>query len=154
MRKLFIIVAVATLSATGCSHTKSVTPPPQEDRSSHEDHRKRQSESDKHAAEHPRRHHETQAEPSSHAPAVPLATSPASLLQPGAAAALQDKLIGRGLLDQNDRSQELDGKTQKALRDFQRDQGLPATGTPDDLTVRKLGLDPARVFRSSKEEQK
>ncbi len=76
-----------------------------------------------------------------------LPTSPAGLLQPGAIAAMQDKLVGRGYLGSSDRSEKLDGRTEKALRDFQRDQGLPATGTPDDVTVQKLGLSPRDIFR-------
>ena len=78
-----------------------------------------------------------------------LATSPAGLLQPGAIAALQDKLVDRGYLDKSARSDKLDDRTEKALRDFQRDQGLPATGTPDDATVKKLGLSLQDVFRSA-----
>jgi peptidoglycan hydrolase-like protein with peptidoglycan-binding domain len=79
----------------------------------------------------------------------PLATSAAGLLQPRAAQALQDKLIARGYLDKTARSGKLDGKTKRALREFQREQGLPATGTPDDLTVEKLGLSPDDLFRSA-----
>lgn len=79
----------------------------------------------------------------------PLATSAAGLLQPRAAEALQDKLIARGYLEGTARSGKLDGKTQRALREFQREQGLPATGTPDDLTVEKLGLSPNDLFRSA-----
>jgi hypothetical protein len=81
------------------------------------------------------------------APSLP--TSPAGLLQPGAITAVQDKLVGRGYLDSSDRSEKLDGRTEKALRNFQRDQGLPATGAPDDLTVQKLGLSPRDVFRGA-----
>ncbi len=147
MHKFLFVAVILTGWSAACGHTKSVTPAPEQDRSSDEGH-------DQPPTDAPHGHRETRKEPPSHAPAVPLATSPASLLRPGAAAILQDKLIGRGLLDPSDRSQELDGKTEKALRDFQRDQGLPATGTPDDLTVRKLGLDPASVFRSSREEHK
>jgi hypothetical protein len=83
--------------------------------------------------------------------APPLANSPEGLLQPGTVTALQDKLVSRGYLDKSARSDKLDGKTEKALREFQRDQGLPATGAPDDLTVQKLGLSPRDVFRRSSE---
>ena len=45
--------------------------------------------------------------------------------------------------------ERFDGDTQAALRRFQRERGLPSTGIPDDATVRKLGLDPRDVFKSS-----
>jgi peptidoglycan hydrolase-like protein with peptidoglycan-binding domain len=62
---------------------------------------------------------------------------------------MQDKLMQRGYLGKGQLSGRIDGSTIKALRDFQRDRGLPATGIPDDLTVRKLGLRPEDVFRAS-----
>jgi len=78
----------------------------------------------------------------------PLATSPAGLLKPGAAGDIQKALVERGHLASSSSSGELDAATQKALREFQEENHLPATGTPDDLTVRKLGLDVSKVFRT------
>jgi len=82
------------------------------------------------------------------APTIPLATSPSGLLKPGAEKKIQEKLSDKGVLENHTPSGELDGPTREALRRFQHDEGLPATGMPDDATVRKLGLDPADVFKS------
>lgn len=81
--------------------------------------------------------------------APPLATSPAGLLKPEAVEAIQGKLASRGELGRDDRSGKLDDPTRKALRAFQRENNLPATGMPDDLTVKKLGLDPGQIFRAT-----
>ncbi len=79
----------------------------------------------------------------------PLPASPSGLLREGGAASIQDRLMAHGYLHRDTRTDELDGPTEKALRDFQRDNGLPATGIPDDLTVKKLGLSPKDLFRAS-----
>jgi len=84
----------------------------------------------------------------------PLAMSPAGLLKSGAIASLQEKLADRGYLkrqqEPDKRSGLLDASTLKALRAFQNDNNLPATGVPDDLTVQKLRLSPAEIFRAAK----
>jgi hypothetical protein len=82
--------------------------------------------------------------------APPLATSPAGLLKPDAMAAIQKKLVARGQLSADQESGKLDEPTQRALRAFQRDNHLPATGMPDDLTVQKLGIPPGQAFRATK----
>jgi hypothetical protein len=81
--------------------------------------------------------------------APPLATSPSGLLKPGAVGAIQAKLVSSGHLSKSDESGTLDEPTRKALRGFQHDNNLPATGAPDDLTVQKLGLHPDQVFRAT-----
>jgi peptidoglycan hydrolase-like protein with peptidoglycan-binding domain len=85
--------------------------------------------------------------------ALPLATSPAGLLKPGAVQSIQKALADRGYLSSREQSREqsgeLDSATRKALRSFQEENHLPATGTPDDGTIRKLGLDAADVFKTS-----
>jgi hypothetical protein len=80
---------------------------------------------------------------------LPVASSPAALLNPGAAKQIRDKLAGRGLLSPtaDDNARGLDAGTSEALLRFQRESDLPATGVPDDATVRKLGLSPDDVFR-------
>lgn len=80
---------------------------------------------------------------------LPLATSPAGLLKPGAAKSIQKALADRGYLSPDKQSGDLDSSTQKALRSFQEENHLPATGTPDDRTVRELGLNGADVFKAS-----
>jgi hypothetical protein len=79
---------------------------------------------------------------------VPIASSPAGLLDPGAAKQIQEKLEDKGVLHEDHPSGELDGPTREALSRFQRDSNLPATGVPDDATVRKLGLDPEKIFKA------
>jgi peptidoglycan hydrolase-like protein with peptidoglycan-binding domain len=83
----------------------------------------------------------------------PLATSPGGLLKPDAVEAIQQKLAARGQLPAGHTSGKLDDPTREALRDFQRKNNLPATGTPDDLTVKKLGLDPGRIFRATQKDE-
>jgi peptidoglycan hydrolase-like protein with peptidoglycan-binding domain len=70
-------------------------------------------------------------------------------LREGAAESIQAKLVDGGYLEKDATSGKLDGRTERALRNFQREQSLPATGVPDDLTLQKLGLSPQDLFRSS-----
>jgi hypothetical protein len=79
---------------------------------------------------------------------LPIATSPAATLQPGAVKQIQEKLADKGALHEEHPSGELDGPTREALRRFQHDSDLPATGVPDDATVHKLGLDPDKTFKA------
>lgn len=73
---------------------------------------------------------------------VPVSTSPAGLLAPGADDKIRDKLAAAGFA--------ADGKSMKGgLRRFQRANDLPATGIPDHETVKKLGLDPNEIFRAA-----
>jgi len=80
-------------------------------------------------------------------PEIPLATSPSGLLVPGAAKRIQARLAAQDLLGSDRADDVLDGPTTQALRRFQHQNGLPATGVPDDATVRKLGLRPEDVFK-------
>jgi hypothetical protein len=82
--------------------------------------------------------------------AVRLTTSPAGLLREGAARKLQQALARAGEPVEGKASGELDGPTRAALARFQRAHDLPATGDPDEATVRRLGLDPAEVFVSGR----
>ena len=141
--------------AFGCSHTRSVAPANENEPS-----KQQQSSQDKGHATPPE---DANARPP-HAPAagaappadkesrdkaeLPIASSVAGTLQPGAAKQIQDKLADKGVLHEDHPSGELDGPTREALRQFQRDSDLPATGIPDDATVRKLGLDPEKTFKA------
>jgi putative peptidoglycan binding protein len=81
-------------------------------------------------------------EPASKPEDVPVSTSPAGLLAPGADDKIRDKLAAAGFAAK--------GKsTDEALRRFQRANDLPATGIPDHETVKKLGLDPNDIFRAA-----
>ena len=79
---------------------------------------------------------------------VPLATSPAGLLKPGALKMIQQRLSNAGALSEERQTGELDVETRAALRRFQEANGLPATGDPDGATVGKLGLKPNDVFKA------
>jgi hypothetical protein len=79
---------------------------------------------------------------------VPLPTSPGGLLKPGAAKQIQSKLAATGALSPDQMTGELDGPTRAALARFQAKNDLPATGDPDDSTIRKLGLDAKEIFVS------
>jgi peptidoglycan hydrolase-like protein with peptidoglycan-binding domain len=81
---------------------------------------------------------------------ISISTSPGALLKPGAAKIIQEKLSQDGDFD-GAASSDLDGRAREALAKFQRQHDLPATGIPDDATVRKLGLKPDDIFRNGKD---
>jgi hypothetical protein len=78
---------------------------------------------------------------------LPLATTPAELLVPGAIEKIQDALAARGYLDPSAKRGHLDVATAGSIRRFQSDQDIARTGIPDHETVRRLGLDPDALFR-------
>jgi peptidoglycan hydrolase-like protein with peptidoglycan-binding domain len=80
---------------------------------------------------------------------VPLATSSAGLLKPGAAKMIQQRLEDAGALQEEQETGAMDAVTRSALTRFQRAAGLPATGEPDADTVEKLGLKARDVFVSA-----
>jgi hypothetical protein len=71
---------------------------------------------------------------------VPVASSPAGLLKPGAEEKIRDELSARGF----------EGSLRAGLKRFQAAHDLPATGAPDVGTVRALGLEPDDIFRKAK----
>jgi hypothetical protein len=75
-----------------------------------------------------------------------LAASPAQLMAPGSSDAIADALRKRGFLT-SDAPKSAD--LEKALRAFQTSQGLAATGFPDHETLRKLGINPRAVDKTS-----
>jgi hypothetical protein len=116
-------IALAYSLLAGCGHTKTTEKPGEHEGS---------------AAPAPAESHEAPAAPPHQAPVV---ERPEALLAPGAEDDIRAKLKGAGFLDGE--STSLEG----AIRKFQVTQDLPATGVVDHQTARKLGLDPARVFR-------
>jgi Putative peptidoglycan binding domain len=72
---------------------------------------------------------------------VPVASSPAGLLKPGAEQKVREKL---GL---NAKGEEL----RPALQRFQREHDLPATGILDHRTAKELGLDPDELFERAQD---
>jgi hypothetical protein len=143
-RVLFALIMALSTSA-GCAHTHSVG-----------DHGSASTESgsarDDAGADRPSGHVADPIHSAERDGAPPLATSPAALLEPRALRTVQEKLSSRGELSKDDESGKFDEPTRRALRSFQRKNGLPATGMPDDVTVQKLGLDPGQIFRSTKAE--
>jgi peptidoglycan hydrolase-like protein with peptidoglycan-binding domain len=77
-------------------------------------------------------------------PRVP--ASPQGLLAPGAIGELQRALAERGYLAAHRRG-ELDEPTTRAVRKFQSDEHLAATGVPDHETLQRLGVDPDKAYR-------
>jgi hypothetical protein len=72
---------------------------------------------------------------------VPVASSPAGLLKPGADEKVREKLGVK----------EKGGDYRAALQRFQREHDLPATGILDHRTAKELGLDPDDIFERARE---
>lgn len=123
--RLLVVAAAVAVALGGCSHARSVGP-----------------------TEEPAPKKEAKKEPSPLVESKATPSSPAALLAPGGARAIQDKLANAGDLE-GEPSGELDGPTRAALTRFQRAHDLPATGLPDDATVSKLGLKPDDVFKKT-----
>jgi hypothetical protein len=125
--------------AGACSHTRAVTSPEHAAQAAKEDP----------AQKEPEPAHKKSRLPPEEKGALPLTSSPSGLLQPGAAETIQGRLVKGGQLADDKKSGELDTRTRDALMAFQKAHDLPATGIPDDATVRKLGLDPNAIFRKA-----
>jgi len=74
---------------------------------------------------------------------VPLVSDPLQMLTPDGRDELRQSLRKRDLLSEN-------ASIETALRKFQKQEGLPETGMPDDETLMKLNLDPKKVAVRSK----
>jgi len=135
-----MLLVLAPLAGCGHTHTATDAPPasPADKRSV------KQSKRDDSGAR--ATHHPGPIKSDSRAGAPFLATSPSGLLKPEAVESLQKRLVSSGHLSKDDQSGKLDEPTHKALREFQRQNNMPATGMPDDLTVQKLGLKPEQLF--------
>jgi len=131
---------LALLLGGACSHTRAVTSP---------EHASNAENADAAQQEPERPAHKKSRLPPEEKGALPLTSSPAGLLQPDAAKTIQGRLVKGGQLPDDKQSGELDGPTREALMAFQKAHDLPATGIPDDATVRKLGLDPNAIFRKA-----
>lgn len=79
----------------------------------------------------------------------PVPAAPQGLLTEDGVEAVRRALVDRGRLSPGDAGAGLDEEAAEALRRFQRDEGLAATGFPDRETLRRLGLEPARVYRTT-----
>jgi peptidoglycan hydrolase-like protein with peptidoglycan-binding domain len=75
-----------------------------------------------------------------------LAASPAQLMAPGASDSIAAALRTKGFLGEDSGTSK---NLENALRAFQKSQGLAETGFPDHETLRKLGIDPKTVDRTT-----
>jgi murein L,D-transpeptidase YcbB/YkuD len=76
-------------------------------------------------------------------PRVP--ASPEALLGRDTVGNLQQALARRGLLREHQQG-ALDAPTQAAVRRFQQQKGLAATGVPDKETLRELGVNAEQAY--------
>jgi peptidoglycan hydrolase-like protein with peptidoglycan-binding domain len=83
----------------------------------------------------------------------PVPATPNALLDDGGAREIERALADRGYLEGGRGDGKLGGATAAALRRFQEEEGLAATGFPDRETLRRLGLDPQRVYRTTADEE-
>lgn len=74
----------------------------------------------------------------------PVRTTPGGMLDPQAMKQIQAKLSHKGY--QANESGQLDEPTQAALRKFQAHEHIASTGLPDFDTLRRLGLDPHKIY--------
>ena len=74
----------------------------------------------------------------------PVRTTPGAMLDLKAMREIQRALTHHG--EPVGESGQLDRETQAALERFQRKQAQPATGIPDYDTLRRLGLDPKKIY--------
>ncbi|HVU52272.1 MAG TPA: peptidoglycan-binding domain-containing protein [Polyangia bacterium] len=140
------LVGALLVALASCGHTRSVEPTSEP---GHERPPFDQSASSVHKPE-PVAGAPSSSGPSRSPTGLPLPTSPAGLLKPGAAKAIQERLIHAGALSRRTTTDELDGETRAALERYQKSQGLPATGDPDGATIDRLGLKAEDVFVSAK----
>lgn len=79
---------------------------------------------------------------------IAVSSSPQGLLREGAELRLQRRLKARGLLSEAECTGRLDAPTLRALRAFQKSEGLPTTGLPSYETVDHLGLELDDIFHT------
>jgi peptidoglycan hydrolase-like protein with peptidoglycan-binding domain len=78
-------------------------------------------------------------------PGTPPPVKPEALMSKDSVAKVQEALADRGFVVE--KTGTLDARTQTALRSFQRREGMTATGMPDQMTLRRLNLDPNTILR-------
>jgi hypothetical protein len=84
---------------------------------------------------------------------TPVASTPQGLMHEGGEKKIQERLRAKGLLSAEQCTGELDAPTRDAIRQFQKAEGLPASGLPSYETVDHLGLSLEVVFRTTKHAQ-
>jgi peptidoglycan hydrolase-like protein with peptidoglycan-binding domain len=81
-----------------------------------------------------------------------LPATPSSLVTADAARQLKEELRNRGYLEKPSQGPDLDAATSNAIRKFQQEEGIAATGFPDQETLRRLDIDASSAYRSAPEE--
>lgn len=76
----------------------------------------------------------------------PVPAAPQGLIQDAGARKVREALAARGYLAGSEGA-GLDAEASAALRRFQQEEGLAATGFADRETLRRLGLEPKEVYR-------
>jgi peptidoglycan hydrolase-like protein with peptidoglycan-binding domain len=74
----------------------------------------------------------------------PVRTTPGGMLDPKSMREIQSALARHGVKAPS--NGQLDEETQAGLRAFQRQEHIAATGMPDFDTLRRLGLDPKKIY--------
>ena len=149
MRRFGLIAALALMAAGGCAHTKTTDDGRQEKNEKTEKHDEKNEKSAGAGTE--KQHEGSGARKSTHHEgsggdhSVPLATAPGGLLAPGAEEKIREKLAAEGCLD--DDAKRSGGALSDGLSRCQKAHDLPATGMPDDATIKALGLNPDQIFR-------
>ena len=144
MRRLGLIVAFALVVAGGCAHTKTTDEgrPEKEDKNA----KPAGAETQKpHAGAGRAQVDASRGRRGGADQSVPLATAPGGLLAPGAEEEIREQLAAEGCLD--DDAKRSGGALSEGLSRCQSAHDLPATGMPDDATIKALGLDPDQIFR-------
>jgi peptidoglycan hydrolase-like protein with peptidoglycan-binding domain len=144
MTTRFAVVICVAAAAAGCGHARTVGPAD----TARADDRKTKVAAAEAPAKRPPAQRSLDDEESGGKGGVPLPTSPAGLLKPGALKMIQQRLSSAGALSEEGQTGQLDVETRSALRRFQEANDLPATGDPDGATVAKLGLKANDVFKT------
>jgi hypothetical protein len=139
MRRPGLIAAFALVVAGGCAHTKTTDEGGEEQNATPSETKETPT---PHAGKEGREptHRQSGGDHS-----VPLATAPGGLLAPGAEEKIRKRLAAEGCLD--DGAKDSGGALSEGLRRCQKNHDLPATGMPDDATIKALGLNPDQIFR-------
>jgi hypothetical protein len=138
-----LVFLLAAFAAAGCAHPHSVDDPSKEAEGDANGAGKKPADSGDAATANSAKDTAAPTAPSrarQNPEDVPVATTSDALLQPGAEDKVRDKL-GIGPKE----------ALPEAVRRFQREHDLPATGALDHATVQKLGLEPDAVFKKAED---
>lgn len=154
MKRTTMTLGAALLFATGCSHSRSVAKNDSDMREATSARSEQRRESTSPHAEHKAKTRDADGveRDEQGRREIPVATSANGLLKPGAEKQIEQRLADEGFLHRKDEGEtggpRATASTTEALRRFQEKHDLPATGMPDQETVRKLGLDPDAMFKA------